>query len=499
MLKELLKVFGHSIVYGLTGMLSTFISVLLIPIYTRILTPAEYGVIALLTTLSLIILIFASMGMGTAVFWAYFNAKEEERKEVVFTAFLFLTIFPLLVSIIFYLSSGLINRLVFGNTDNILLVRLSALTIFFNAGIMIPLALLRAEGKPSKYVLVTLSQTLAAVILSICFVVVLRWGVAGAFWASLFAAIFGYIFSLLFTVNRMAPRFSYHWLGEMLRFGAPMMPAGLAMWALNSSDRYFLNAFAGTADVGIYYVGYRVGMFVMLIVGAFQLAYGPFMFSIFNERPNPKEYYRKIATYYFFVIFSIALCLSIFGKEIIQILTGPNFHASYMVVPFAAYSYVAFGLYNIFSTGVSVMRKTYLSTISVLLSGILNLTLNFILISKFGMIGAAIATFISFFALAGIELAFSQRIYKILYEFRRFVTISIVGVLLIVLASMINLGLITSILIKTALLAMFPIVLYMIGFFDKREVEIFKKLVNLVKSTRGNPIQLINAIKEKAI
>ena len=201
MLKELLKVFGHSIVYGLTGILSTFVSVFLIPIYTRILTPAEYGVIALLTTLSLIILIFTSMGMGTAVFWAYFNAKEEERKEVVFTAFLFLTIFPLLVSIIFYLSSGLINRLLFGNTDNILLIRLSAWTIFFNAGIMIPLALLRAERKPSKYVLVTLSQTLASVILSIWFVVVLRWGVAGAFWASLFAAIFGYIFSLLFTVN----------------------------------------------------------------------------------------------------------------------------------------------------------------------------------------------------------------------------------------------------------------------------------------------------------
>ena len=499
MLKELLKVFGHSIVYGLTGILSTFVSVFLIPIYTRILTPAEYGVIALLTTLSLIILIFTSMGMGTAVFWAYFNAKEEERKEVVFTAFLFLTIFPLLVSIIFYLSSGLINRLLFGNTDNILLIRLSAWTIFFNAGIMIPLALLRAEGKPSKFVLVTLSQTLVSVILSIWFVVVLRWGVAGAFWASLFAAIFGYIFSLLFTVNRIAPRFSYHWLREMLRFGVPMMPAGLAMWAMNSSDRYFLNAFAGTADVGIYIVGYKVGMFVALIVGAFQLAYGPFIFSIFNERPNPKEYYRKIATYYFFCIFLIALGLSIFAKEIIQILSGPNFHAGYTVVPFVAYSYVAFGLYFTFSTGVSVMRKTYLSTIAVLLSGILNLTLNFLLISKFGMIGAAIASFVSFSALAGIELAFSQQVYKIPFEFRRFVTISAVGVLLIVLAAMINLGLITSILIKTTLLAMFPVILYIIGFFDKREVEIIKKMVNLVISTRGNPIQLINAIKEETI
>lgn len=499
MFKELKKVFGETVVYGFTGVASTLASIFLVPVYTRILTPSDYGVSTLLGTLFSILIVIANMGMNSAIFMAYFRAKEKERKDIVGTAFISQTLFPFLISAIVFLLASFISRILLGSDSYSFLVVLSAIALFFNTGITIPLALLRAEGRPVNFVSINLVKLLSTILFSLVLVVGLRLGLLGVFWANLVGAVLGYLVGLGYTIRRIRFVFSKYWLIEMLKFGAPMVPAGLALWVLNSSDRYFLNAFTSTADVGIYNVGYKVGSLLTLVAGALQLAYPRFLFSIYNGKPNPKDYFKKINTYFYLITFTFALAISIFSKEAILILTGSAFHSSYVVVPLIAFSYVAYGLYQNFGTGVAVVKKTYFSAVATLIAGGLNLFLNYVLISRFGMMGAAVSTLLSFTALALIELIFSQRVYPITFEFRRLFIVLISGGVLVYVATLIDFSLAASIIAKFMILAVFPVLLYFLKFFEERELKKLAKIWGFVKASRGRPGKLVNALKQELI
>jgi O-antigen/teichoic acid export membrane protein len=499
MFKELTKVFGETVVYGLIGAASTLVSVFLVPIYTRILTPEDYGVAALLTTLFVIIGVVANLGMSSAIFWAYFKAEEKDRKGVVGTSFISQTIFPLLVSFLVFLFAGLISRTLFSSPNFANLVEISAATLFFNTGVGVPLALLRAEGRAGSFVSVSLFKIVGTVVFSVILVVVLRWGLAGVFWANLAGAVLSYLIGLVYTLRRIIFKFSWYWLSEMLKFGVPMVPAGLAMWALNSSDRYFLNAFVGTGEVGIYNVGYKVGSLVALVVSAVQLAYPRFVFSIYNEKPNPQDYFRKFNTYLYLLTFTSALLIAIFAKEAIEILTGAAFHSSFTVVPLIAFSYVGLGMYYTFATGVFVVGKTLYTTFAVLITGGLNLVMNWFLISRWGMMGAAISTLLSFVSLAFIELYFSQRVYPVTIEFRRLVIVAAIGGGLAYLASFVSGGLIFSLALKTLIFASFPALLYILGFFDARELKKLTQIWEVVKKSQFRPKKIIENIRQDLI
>ena len=488
------KLFGHSIIYGLTGVTSNFAAIFLVPIYTRVLTPEDYGVIAILRTVMGISIVVFNLGMGSAIFWAYFKAEsDEEKKEVAGTALIFQTLYPLLLTTILIIISPFFNGLIFEPRQPFIFFTVVFFTVFFQAGIAIPLAILRANQQPTRYVLVTLCNLILTIFLSVVLVVFLKWGVLGVILASLISSSVVYFVSLLFTLKNIIWRFSAHWFKEMLTFGLPMVPAGLSLWILNSSDRYFLNYFGDIADVGIYNVGYRLGSIIILFVGAIQLAYAPFVFSVF-KRSDAKDIYRRFASYYLLILFFVGLLVAIFSREAVLLLTGPKFHEAYKVVPFITFSYVAWGMYYIFSTGVSVMKKTIFSTAATFLAGGLNLLLNWYLIARFGMMGAALATLFSFVALMVFMYNFSNRFYTINYDFRRFFKIIVVGCLILLAGLTISLPIYLSIPIKMIMSLSYFLFLFLLGFFTKEEIGKMSLFTKKIWSAKDNPRDFFNSL-----
>src|SRR3990167_8672982 len=119
---EILRVFKHSVVYGLTGITSTFAALFLVPIYTRILSPSDYGIIAILNTLTAILIVIFNLGMGSAIFWAYFRAdNEEEKKKVVGTALIFQLLLPLVFTLILIATSPFFNMILFQSSQPVYL------------------------------------------------------------------------------------------------------------------------------------------------------------------------------------------------------------------------------------------------------------------------------------------------------------------------------------------------------------------------------------------
>ncbi|MDZ7262612.1 MAG: MATE family efflux transporter, partial [candidate division KSB1 bacterium] len=177
-------------------------------------------------------------------------------------------------------------------------------------------------------------------------------------------------------------------LGQLrlfLRFGLPLIPAGLALTTLALIDRFFLVRYTDLTQLGLYSIGNQVANSVLLLVSGFQLAWGPFAFSV-AKTGKSEGLYVKTLHYYLIVLGGIALVVSLFAKEVLQLFTTESYIAAYRVVPYLAFGLVAYGAYYIVSIGSNLARKTEYITFSTLFAAIINIMLNMVLIPIPGMV-----------------------------------------------------------------------------------------------------------------
>lgn len=479
MFNRLLRLSQHSIIYGLGVTVTSIVGFFLIPVYTRYLTPADYGTLEILnTTLSVLGIIFV-MGLTTALFRSYFFENDpEKKKQVVSTVFLFLTITSGLLTLLLVSLAGISSSLFLGSREYTSDFRVIFLTLFCNTGIGIGLAVLRAKEEPTRYALVTISQVVMSLTLNIVFVVVLRKGVLGILESNLITAAVLYL-ALTWTVMRKAGfGFSLDELKRMLAFGLPLVPAGAAIWVLTLSDRYFLQFFSTSSELGLYSLGYKFGMVISaLLVGPFQTAWGPFQFSI-SKQENARQIYSRVLTYFLLVAMFAALALSVLSKEVIAIMATPQFRGAYKVIPLIALSYVLWGGYYVLAVGFSLEAKTRPLALFTVGAAVLNLILNYLLIPHYGMMGAAGATLACYILLPVFSYLVSQRYYKINYEWGRVLKIFLAAGVIFAGSFFIHYDsvIVTGVLKLLTLLA-YPILLYSLRFYHPEEIHKVREIV----------------------
>jgi O-antigen/teichoic acid export membrane protein len=283
-------------------------------------------------------------------------------------------------------------------------------------------------------------------------------------------------------------------LKEMLRFGLPLVPAGLGVWIMTMADRYFLQFLSTPQELGLYSLGYKFGMVVQgLIVGPFMLAWGPFFWSVAKEK-DARDIYSSVLTYFTLVAMAVALVLSVLSKQALEVMAAPAFYGAYTVIPLIALSYVLYGCYLILPVGINLERKTkYLAAI-VGVGAVVNLGLNYLLIPRYGMMGAAVATLIAYLLLPVGSYFVSNRYYPIRYEWRRIARIFVAAGLVYAGSLFITADstVITGVLKLLSLLG-FPLLLFAFRFFKPEEVQKTKEIA------RALPGYLRNRVLRRAV
>ena len=359
--KELIK---HSIIYGSGDILQRMLAFFLLPVYTRFLSPEEYGVLQLLVITSSLILVIVQLGLGSAIFKSILYNKEADKKTIISTSFYFLTATSFFILAVLFFNSGLLSKIILNSLDYSGFFKIILLSIFFNTISVIPLAYLRIEDASLKFSILIFCKFTLQLLLNIFFVIILKKGIAGVIIAELLAS-FSFsvvLVGLLFKNLRLV--FSKNELKDMLGFGLPLAPAGLAMFVLTMSDRYFLNYFVSLDQVGIYSVGYRVGMVIAVLVGAFQKAWPSVMFNI-AKIDRAKEVFAKNFIYFMFVLLFFSLGLSLFAKEILSLIVTPTFTGAYRIIPLIAVAFLCYGVYFYTAIGMNLKKKTYYQPIIV--------------------------------------------------------------------------------------------------------------------------------------
>jgi O-antigen/teichoic acid export membrane protein len=268
----------------------------------------------------------------------------------------------------------------------------------------------------------------------------------------------------------------------MVKFGLPLIPSNIGGYVVHASDRYFIKQYANLTLTGLYSLGYRFGALVNEFVASpFIQIWLPRRFEFFN-RDDTEQIYARIFTYYVTVSLFVGLQISLLSKDIIKIMTTQPFWPAYKVVPIIVLSYIIFSFHYHFSVGVFMKKATkYVAYVNIA-NGILNIILNFALIPKYNIWGAAYATLICFIFKAILTYYYSNRFFKIHMEWRRVSLLFLTAFAVYIPVIYIDTGSPWfNLATKSILGCGYIVVLFMIRFFTQDEVARIKHIVRTRK------------------
>lgn len=484
--EDLRRLTKHSLIYGVGHILSRGIGFLLLPLYTNVLSPAEYGIVALVFTFIAFMNILFLYGLDSA--FLRFYALEEgpaEKKKILSTAMSMTALTSVSLFLLLFLFSEPLSRLILGRPESGSLLKMASGILFFDTLSTFPYLLLRLEEKSAKFISYRFVNVLLTLGLNIFLVAYLKKGVAGVFLSNLIASVFTLAILLPIIWQRVAPSFSGFLMKELLKFGLPFIPAGLASMSMELIDRYMLRQMKDLEVVGVYNAGYKLGLFMLLVVMAFKFAWQPFFLGLGGEEARAKKSFAAVLTYFLLVTGFLLLVISFFVDDLVRLnffgvtIFGPEFWSGTQVVPVILLAHVMMGLYLIFLPGIYLKKKTKFVPLFSGVGAVINILGNLLLIPRWGMLGAAWATFLGYFAMAFALYATVQRFYPVHYQFGRAARVIFISALVFVAWRWLG----QSISMRIVLLVVaYPLGLALTGFFSRAEWERLRSTLGLRRS-----------------
>lgn len=464
-MKDQLKALAREgLVYGVALALRRAVGFLMIPVYTRFLTPSDYGLLELVDLVGMIAAFFMSLGLMKASFRFYAAADSAAmRRRVQTNCLMALFGFGGLFTVVSSLGAKWIAQLAVGTAEHARLVAIMLASTFLMEAASLLLAYLRSEGRALRFSLFSLGATGLRVAANLVALAVFDAGVAGILIASLLvsAVLFGWL-----AIERLPGggwEFDLPMVRRMLNYALPFVPMGLLAFTTNFADRFFLRVLTDMEAVGHYALAYKVGMAIGFAIGMpFNLVWDPRAFDI-AKTDNARATYGRVVSYLFAALALGATALSLFAHEIITLMADDAYAAAAPVVPWIAWSVVLLNVSPVLQIGLLLERRTGYLPVVWTATTALNLGLNAILIPRIGMHGAASATLIAFLAHAVVIALVSQRVYPIRYERIRLSALVATSLAVIALAAILprDLGLVT-VLGKVGLLVLWPALLWLV-------------------------------------
>jgi O-antigen/teichoic acid export membrane protein len=410
----------HSSVYGIGNLLSKAVGFILLPLYTRYLSPTDYGILELIDVTSGMIGIVIGLGVAEAVSRFYYEpAAQKDRNRVVSTAYWVAAVLTgagaLIASLFAVPLAGL--ALDSSKSHPLLLVSFAALAV----GVIVDLGQLnlRLQYKSVVFNTISIVSLVLGVTLNVIFIVVFHWGVMGILVSSLLTRIIVGLPLTIWTLSQTGLGIDWPLAKQMVRFGAPLVPSSLATTLVNYSDRYFIKAFASIADAGIWGLANKMGTSIhMLITSPFIMTFLPRRFEIV-KRPDAQATFARVGEYFFLLITTVGLFVVLFVDEILHLMPTPGFYSAGALVPWIVLSMVLFGMKYHFEFGILYAKKTHHYAMINIATAVLHIVLNLILVRAHGVFGAALAAVGTVaFNTCAVYVA-GQRLYPIPFDFGR--------------------------------------------------------------------------------
>jgi O-antigen/teichoic acid export membrane protein len=453
--------------YTAASILSKLIAVALLPLYTRYLTPADYGAAEVMFAAVVSVSIVVRLGLIEALLRFYYRDDEDPARVVAssFAGIFWLTTIAALLALPFAspISEALLARPA-PALARISIGGLWALTLFEYM-----LTLFRLEERARAYFLTTLLNVLATIGLTVVLVVGAGEGARGLLLGS-YASGAAFVLALIaLQWRRLSLRFDPALLRRLLRFGLPTMPAEASLYLLNFVDRIIIVRSLGLPAAGLYSLAVKFAQAVNVLVRGFQLAWPPLAYSI-REDGEARRVYAAVVTLFLACCAFVVTGMWLFSRWIVRALTTPAFFDSYKPIGLISAAITLYALYMVMVVILGRTGRTEFNFPAALAALAANVALNLLLVPPLGIVGAGLALLASYLVVVALMYGFTQRLFPVPYEWGRLLRILAAAAALVLLGELFvpTAGL-AGFLLRAALLAAYPLALLAGGFFSAAE------------------------------
>lgn len=403
---------------------------LLLPLFTRALSPTEYGVLALLNLVVVALSGVFSLGTANSMGLLYFREPAQKRRAVVVWTNVLLLVFNG-VALVTALSifAPTISTWIFETPDYAALLQIAFAGLAVSCIAEPFLAQLRMEENARQYVGLTLTSAFLTFALNCWFVLGLDWGIKGAALAGMAASMLSGVLVGFIIARRLPFGFDLTLLLPLVRIGFPSIFGLFAFMLIDYADRQLLQRFVGLSELGVYSVGYNLGMSMMLVVGAFGTAWPAYFMSYIGRQGEAKYVFGRVLRYYTLGVSALVLLFFAFAAPMLEILAAPEFYDANMIVGLVAAAYALKGIYLIFLPGLYFTNRLHVQAGIEWCAAIANIGLNFWWIPRLGILGAALATVVGYMLLPVLAWWFSKRCLEVDYDWRRQLWISLICII----------------------------------------------------------------------
>ncbi len=387
------SILRHGQIYTVANVINRAAGLALIPLYTHVLSPGDFGLYAIVQSVGELAAILFGLGFTGAMnrFYLEYPHDEAMQKRVVSTAFLALAGVGALTALLAYPLSRVASQWIFGDAQNAPLFAVTFIGLLFLTLFEIEGSYLVVRKRSWSYLWLSCAKAAALVAANLLFVWHWRLGVFGVVLATVVALgtlslIFGTV-----VLKRVGLGFSAPLCRRLFGFGLPMVPSAMAQAGIAVVERYFLNTLAGAAAVGLYSLASRLASLLQMFVAA------PFAQTFAVRRVEtlvkgePQDVYNRILLLFTLLMCSCGLFLSVFAHDLIALIAPGDYADAALIVPWLALAFVLAALGFNFELGLHFTKYTRVLPLINGVALLLAVVANALLIPHFGLLGCALA------------------------------------------------------------------------------------------------------------
>jgi O-antigen/teichoic acid export membrane protein len=414
----------HSLVYVLGSAISVVGGVLMVPVYTHSLSTSAYGLLDTTLRFVTMCMAVAFLGIRQAYVRLYFDTQTTTNSRTLTSTVVLANFAVAILVLLLLLTASVAGRSVgAGELTAPRSIGLS-LWIAFEATYMMGLSHLLVRMRSRLFVTVQLSRLLLLILLNVTLLRVFHLGLDGALIGNLAVAVSSGLVTAVVLLRSAGLHPSARYFRELVTFGLPYIPAVVFFYVIGNADRLALIHFGAVASLGLLALAAKIGeLALMVFSGPVDYVWSPYALSVHADADGPRKIgatYTKFAAIYVLM----ALGASLAAPIGVSLLAKPDYAFAARLVPIVALAWIFNVLSTLSDIGILISKKTWIKPLAFGLVALIAVALQLLLTPRFGVVGAAAGTALTYFSLFVVMRVISQRFYRMVTRPRDFLVVA---------------------------------------------------------------------------
>lgn len=380
-----------TLIYGLGSLITRFMSFIAIPLFTSFLSPEEYGNVAIISLFNMFIIPLFMLGLDSSLGTCYFESESITDKNKVLCSAITINLIAAFSIVIFgFLIKDILCEFInlpIVNSDLLFLSISGSAFVILSTTFMLRM---QFENRSNYYAIFTIFSMLLNILFSYYSIVYLNYGVKGIILGQVIGSASNCLcFMIFYQFNDLRLNFDFKIINLLIKRGLFFIPSYYGIFFIVHSNKYIIESILGLNDLGIYSVGFNLGMVISVITSGFATSWFIFFMNYTNRQLEATEIFPIIFIYYVFLTGFICIIFYLFAKPVVLYFIDDKFHYSYKVVGIVAFANFIQIFFNLFLPGIYYNNHTKYISLILLFSALISIPINIVLITKYGIVGAA--------------------------------------------------------------------------------------------------------------